>query len=62
MLTAYPKDYVAHKFYLTVRKINVVLRNENDSIATLTSNSLLASFKFRPSARGIAFHTEVLKL
>ena len=58
-ISAYPKEYVAYKLYFVMRKLILNLRDNNEGIAKLTTDDFIANASYRPSAKGLSFHTEV---
>ena len=58
-MNAYPKEYVAYKLFFVMRKLILNLRDNNEGIAKLTTDDFIANASYRPSAKGLSFHTEV---
>ena len=57
-MSAYPKEYIALKLHFVMNKLIVNLRDQNDGIAKLTTDIFKADATYRPTAKGLAFHTE----
>ena len=58
-VNAYPKEYVAYKLFFVMRRLILNLRDNNEGIAKLTTDDFIANVSYRPSAKGLSFHTEV---
>ena len=58
-INAHPKEYVAYKVNFVMSKLILNLRDQNEGIARLTSENFIANANYRPTNKGLFFHTEV---
>ncbi|KAI6653358.1 Vacuolar protein sorting-associated protein 13C-like [Oopsacas minuta] len=57
-INALPKEYVAYKLNFHMSKLILNLRDQNEGIAKLTTDNFITNANYRPTAKGLNFHTE----